>query len=168
MGTRTSDQSTVWGIRAGKGGVADTLFLTRCVVALGLERIEKLSTRSDRQSIKLAVLASYPDKSASALAKNAAQLFHFLHDIRIGNLVVYPSRIDGAVHIGVIQGPYYYDCSLLAEYPHRRPVKWFVSAPRDRFSQGASFEMGAATALFQIRRHADEFWEAARRQVKLK
>jgi restriction system protein len=156
-------QATIWGVRAGKGGEADTLFLTNCVVALGLEKVGKLQAQSDRQSIKRAIVASYPGTSATALARNAGQLFHFLHDIRTDDLVVYPSRIDGAVHIGVIQGPYYYDFSLLAEYPHRRPVKWLVSAPRDRFSQAALFEMGAATTLFRIRRHADEFYEAARK-----
>jgi restriction system protein len=154
--------TTIWGIRAGETGDADSLFFAKNVVALGLEKIGELKERrADRLAIKTAIATYYPGKTPSAVARNAGQLFHFFHNIVVGDLMVYPSRIDGQVHIGRVQGPYFYNPSILASYPHRRLVKWLVSVPRASFSQEALFEMGAATTLFQIRRHANEFWDAA-------
>lgn len=161
----TPAQTTVWGIRAGESGDADALFLSKSVVALGLGKIGELRKgQADRPSIKAAITASYPEKSAMAVARNAGQLFHFFHDVAVGHLMVYPSRIDGQVHIGRVDGPYYHDPSIHADYPHRRRVKWLVSVPRNHFSQEALFEMGSATALFQIRRYANEFLEAAQKR----
>ena len=159
-------EPTIWGIRAGEAGEAHKLFVERSVVALGLEKIGELEQgRADRQSIKNALKASYPEKSALAVARNAGQLLHFFQDMSVGDLAVYPSRIDRKILIGRIEGPYYHDSSTNAAYPHRRPVTWLVSVSRSHFSQEARFEMGSATALFQIKRHAGEFRSAAEEAV---
>jgi restriction system protein len=77
-----------------------------------------------------------------------------------GDLVVYPSRQDRHVHIGRIEGPYEYNPSLDAAYPHQRPVSWLRGVPRTAFSQGALYEIGSAMSLFQIKNYADEFLSA--------
>jgi restriction system protein len=150
----------VWGIRAGERGEADALFLKNDVVALALDEIGPLHSLAIWEAIKLAIAKSYPKKTAMAAARNAGQLFHFIHDMSIDDLVVYPSRIDKRIHIGRVKGSYYYDLTILKAYPHRRGVQWLVNVSRDGFSRDALFEMGSATAFFRIRRHAGEFQEA--------
>lgn len=161
------DHPTVWGIRAGETGDADALFLTEHVVALGLEKIGDLQKNNVmlRSSIKTAIADCYPEKTIMAVRRNAGQLFHFFHDTAVGDLMVYPSRIDRQIHIGRVEGPYYHDPSIHARYPHRRRVKWLVTVPRIQLSKEALFEAGSATAFFQIRRHASEFWDATRRKA---
>ena len=158
--------AAVWGIRAGETGDADTLFVKENVVALSLGQIGRLQTaKSDRAEIKRALVALFPEKSPMTIARNAGQLFSFLHTVVSGDLMVYPSRIDRLVHIGRVNGPYYFDESGNSKYPHRRSVIWLATVPRNRFSQEALFEMGSATTLFQIRRHGDEFRAAAKKKA---
>jgi restriction system protein len=158
--------TTIWGIRAGQTGEADTLFLTKSVVALGLAAIGSLDIgQADFTSIKIKIRKLYPTKTPTAVARNASQLFHFFHDISIGDLMIYPSRIDRQVHIGRIDGSYYFDSSIHRGFPHRRSVTWLVMTPRTTFSQGARYEMGSATSLFQIKRHSDEFRDAIRKRI---
>jgi restriction system protein len=154
--------TTVWGIRAGQTGEADTLFLTESVVALGLPGIGSLDLgQDDFTSIKIKIGKLCLTKTPTGVARNASQLFHFLHDISIGDLMIYPSRIDRQVHIGRIRGSYYFDSSIHPDFPHRRSVTWLVTTPRTTFSQGALYEMGSATTFFQIKRNSDEFRTAA-------
>src|SRR5665213_1369489 len=145
------EDARVWGIRAGTLGDADTLFLTKGVVALGLEKIGTLNIGSaDRALIKIKIQKLYPAKTPTAVGRNSGQLFHFFHDVTVGDLMIYPSRIDHQVHIGRVNGSYYFDSSIHGDFPHRRPVKWLVTVPRTHFSQGARYEIGAATSLFRV------------------
>jgi restriction system protein len=150
----------MWGIHGGKTGDADTLFLQQNVVALGWERITDLSRLPpEREAYKAAVAENYPNKKPGAIPVDAGQLFRFVNEIRIGDLVAYPSKIDHAIHIGRIEGPYAYEAPPAMGYPHRRPVRWLKSAPRTQFAQGALYEIGSAMSFFQIKNYADAFRE---------
>src|SRR5258708_5002195 len=83
--------TAIWCIRAGQTGEADTLFLAKSVVALGLAEIGSLDiSQADLTLIKLRIRKLYPTKTPTAVARNANQLFHFFHDISIGDLMIYP------------------------------------------------------------------------------
>jgi len=90
------------------------------------------------------------------VATAAGQLYRFVHEMKPGDLVAYPSREDRKIHLGRIDGPYRYDASLVSSYPNLRSVKWIKALPRTHFSQGALYEIGAAMSLFQIKNYADE------------
>ncbi len=154
--------NVVWGIHGGATGDADSLFLTGDCVALGWDLISPLDKlKADREAFKAAVASAYPEKKAGAIPNNAGQLFRFAHDMNKGDLVVYPSKRDRQVHVGRIEGEYYYDPKGASGYPHRRPVKWLREAPRTIFSQGALYEIGSALSFFQVKTYAQEFRAAA-------
>ena len=94
--------------------------------------------------------------AAPPIPTNAGQIFRFVHEIKVGDLVVYPSKHDRRVNIGEIQGEYFYEPTAGEPYPNRRKVKWLCDLPRTQFTQGALYEMGSAMSLFQIRNYADE------------
>ncbi len=148
---------TIWGIHAGRTGDADALFLKKNVVALGWSEMGDLSRYKDREAFKEAVLQSYPDIKPGAIANNAGQLFRFIHEMNVGDLIVYPSKQDREVHIGVIEGEYTYNPQLNQGYPNVRKVKWLKSLPRTAFTQGALYEIGSAMSFFQVKNYADEF-----------
>ena len=151
-------ETTIWGIHAGKTGELDTFFLKKGLIAVGWDEIGDLSKlKPDREAFKIAVAAAYPKKKPGAIPNNAGQLYRFAIEIRAGDLVAYPSRQDRNVHLGKIQGKYLYDKSQEAGYPHRRSVKWLKGIPRQNFSQGALYEIGSAMSLFQVKNYADEF-----------
>ena len=156
----TSDR-ILWGIHAGETGDADTQFKARNCVAIGWEEMGDLSKiPADRAAFKAAVRKAYPSIKDGAVANYAGQLFRFVHEMKRGDYVAYPSKRDRQVHLGQVDGDYRYELSASASYPNIRPVKWLKSVPRGHYTQGALYEIGAAMSLFLVRNYADEHFAA--------
>lgn len=152
------NDSTIWGIHAGRTGEADTLFLKQNCIAIGWNAMGDLSKLApDREAFKAFYVHAYPDAKKGGIATVSGIPFRFLHEMQVDDLVAYPSKIDKHIHIGRITGGYRYDPSGEASYPHRRKVKWLKQVPRLDFSQGALHEIGSALSLFQIKNYADDF-----------
>lgn len=156
--TTGNDDVTIWGIHAGRTGDADRLFLDRNVVALGWAKMGDLAVlAADREAFKTAVAAAYPDKKPGAIPNNAGQLFRFVHEMSVGDLVAYSSKASRQVHIGRVKDGYRHAPSESPAYPHQRAVQWLKAVPRTSFSQGALYEIGSALSFFQLKNYADEF-----------
>lgn len=154
------ENSIVWGIHAGSMGEVDKTFLskTKGCIAIGWPRMGDISKLSkDRETFKSKLVVAYPDIKKGAVPTSAGMLYRFIHEIKNGDIVIYPSKQDKQVHIGEIIGEYEYNPSLEKEYPHIRNVKWLKHIPRSNFSQGALYEIGSALSLFQVKNYADEF-----------
>jgi len=148
----------MWGIHGGQTGDADTLFLKQNAIALGWEKTGNLcSLTPDREAFKAQVAKVYPQDKPGAIRNNAGQLFRFVHEMQIGDLVIYPSKRDKQIHIGKVTGDYTYQTGEIASYPHRRLVQWIKTVPRTQFSQGALYEIGSAMSFFQVKNYAEEF-----------
>jgi len=155
------NSSTVWGIHAGKTGDADQLFQKHNVIALGWVDVGDLSKLpADREAFKARVKECYPNRKEGYFPVAGGQLFRFVHEAKVGDYVLYPSKQDRTVHIGEITGPFKYDPKTQQGYPQHRPVKWLKTVPRTHFSQGALYEIGSALSFFQVRQFADEFLAA--------
>jgi restriction system protein len=154
---KTADLN-LWGIHAGKTGDADSLFLKKYCVAVGWTTMGDLSAlKPDRDAFKARVAEVYPDAKPGVIPNNAGQLFRFVHEMKLGDLVVYPSKRDRQIHLGRVEGDYRYDPNTEPGYPHVRAVKWLRALPRTQFSQGALYEIGSAMSLFLVKNYADEF-----------
>jgi len=152
---------TIWGIHGGATGDADSLFLQHNVVAVAWVDMGDLGKlKADRETFRTAVVAAYPGIKPGAIPNYAGQLFRFVHEMNIGDLVVYPSKRDRHVHIARVEGEYRYDPAVSREYPNQRSVKWLRDLPRTNFSQGALYEIGSAMSFFQVRNYAHEFRQA--------
>lgn len=127
-------------------------------VAIGWENMGDLSKiTATREAFKDRVAAAHPETKPGAVPGAAGVLYRFAVEMQIGDLVIYPSKPDRMVNIGVINGPYSYDPDRHPEYPHVRPVKWLTSLPRTTFSQSALNEIGSAITMFRVAANADEF-----------
>lgn len=148
----------LWGIHGGKTGDAESLFLKKDCVALGWSKLGDLTKlRADRDSFKASVAEAYPDKKPAAIAQSAGQLFRFVHEMKPGDIIAYPSKRDRQVHLGRVEGDYVFDSKTEPGYPNVRKVKWIRAVPRTLFSQGALYEIGSALSLFLVKNYADEF-----------
>jgi len=151
----------LWGIHAGKTGDANTHFLKNNVIAIGWADMGDLGQlAADREAFKARVVECFPGRKPAAIPIIAGQMFRFVHEMKVGDFVAYPSKQDGQVHIGSVEGPYRYDPSLEPGYPNLRPVKWLRSIPRKDFSLGALHEIGSALSFFQVKTYAEEFLAA--------
>src|SRR5438270_829363 len=102
-----SPDTIFWGIHAGKTGDADTLFLKKKRVALGWAHCGDLGTLpADREAFKAKIAEAYPHFKPGAIPTSGGQLYRFVHEMKEGDLVVYPSKRDRHVYMGRIAGPY--------------------------------------------------------------
>lgn len=153
-----NEEVTLWGIHAGRTGAAHSLFLKHNCVALGWLKMGDLSKlEKNREAFKAKLAEAYPDTKPGAIPVKAGQLYRFLYVMKIGDIVLYPSKSERQIHIGKVTGEYKYGPSKEQSYPNQRQVKWIGNYPRTRFSQGALYEIGAAMSFFQVRNYAEEY-----------
>jgi restriction system protein len=152
------DEVAIWGIHAGRTGDADQLFLNKNYVAIGWSEMGDLGAlAADRDSFRAAVAKCYPTQKPGAIPNYTGQLFRFVHEMKPGDIVAYPSKRDRQIHIGKVTGPYQHNPSLDVGYPNLHAVQWLRAIPRTQFTQGALYEIGSAMSLFQIKNYADEY-----------
>jgi restriction system protein len=111
----------------------------------------------DRETFKAHLRTTFPDRSEGWVANAAGQLLRFRHSMQVGELIAYPQKSDRTINIGRITGEYVYDQATSARYPHSRTVDWIQAGiPREAFSQGCLYELGAAMSVFTIKTHREE------------
>lgn len=151
-----SEEIKVWGIHT----YDDNLFLKENVIAIGWEEMGNIGNiGKTRESFKNAYSKVYTDASSGSIATNAGQLYRFVCEMQINDYIVFPSKIDKKINIGIIESDYYYDNDGI-KYHNRRKVKWLKHFPRTMFSQGALYEVGSALTLFSVRNYSDEYMYA--------
>lgn len=150
----------LWVVRAGAQGEMDEAFLKSNLVAIGWPALGDLAPLNTRDKMKSAVQKSYPDFADGKVPVVAGQLIRFAHEMKEGDLVLYPSKIDRRFHIGKISGQYRYDPSVSSHYCNVRPVVWLKNIAREAVSLGARHEANSTLTVFQVRNYADEFLAA--------
>lgn len=155
-------EKRVWGIHTRD----DMLFLNNSVIAIGWSKMGDLSQISpDREAFREKMSDAYPNPKKQAIATNTGQVYRFVNEVQIGDYVVFPSKIDRMINIGIIEGEYVYSPET-GDYANQRKVKWIKHIPRMSFSQGALYEVGSAMSLFMIKNYADEYLAALDKDFK--
>ncbi len=145
----------LWGIHS----MDDFLFLNQNLIALGWEEMEDLSSLpQSRDAFKERYMAAFPNAKKGAVANSAGMLYRFVWEMKEGDYIVFPSKMDRKINLGVVTGPYYHVAGT--RYPNRRKVKWLKSLPRTSFSQGALYEVGSALSFFQVKNYENEYLKA--------
>ena len=65
---------------------------------------------------------------------SSGMLYRFRHEVQVGDYIVFPSKSNREVNIGVVEGEYIYDPNQV-EYVQTRKVKSLKHLPRMAFSQ---------------------------------
>ena len=153
--------TTLWGIHAGKTGDAESLFIDNKIIALGWSEVGDLaSIPKTREAFKSHYLSKLPHAKPAALPGSAGQLFRFVNEMKVGDLVAFPAKHTKTIHLGEIFGEYQYSPGKSKGYPNQRAVKWLKELPRTHFSQGALYEIGSALSLFTVKTYSEEFFAA--------
>ncbi|MBQ8077781.1 MAG: restriction endonuclease [Eubacterium sp.] len=152
----------MWGIHTKD----DNLFLRDNIIAIGWHEIGDLKKiDANRDAFKEKYRETYPDAKKGSVANGAGMLFRFCNEVQIGDYIVFPSKINREVNIGIVEGDYVYDPGQI-EYVQTRKVKWLKHLPRTVFSQGALYEIGSAMSFFTVKNYADEFLAALDKNFK--
>lgn len=156
------EEKRVWGIHTKD----DNLFLQKDVIAIGWKEIGDLSKiKAERDAFKEKYAQVYPDAKKGSIANGAGMLYRFACEVQIGDYVVFPSKIDRRINIGIVEGNYEYNPDAV-EYVQQHKVKWLKHLPRTAFSQGALYEVGSAMSFFSIKNYSDEYLSALEKNFK--
>lgn len=152
------DGIRIWAIRAGARDQGDALFLEQSQVAISSVEIDDDIglLPPQRMAFKELLSRASPEAPAASLPACAGLMYRFVHEVRIGDRIVYPRRADRTLHWGRVVGPYLYQPEEANGFAHRRQVEWIGRADRDVFSPGALYELGSTMSLFRIREFALE------------
>lgn len=157
-----NEEKRIWGIHTQD----DNLFLKNNVIAIGWSDMGDLSNiDANREAFKEKYKQVYPEVKKGNIATGAGMLYRFCYEVQVGDFVVFPSKSNREVNIGIVDGEYEYD-STQVEYVQTRKVKWLKHLPRMAFSQGALYEIGSAMSFFSVKNYADEFLSALDKDFK--
>ncbi|MEC5293757.1 restriction endonuclease [Aurantimonas sp. C2-6-R+9] len=147
---------TIWGVHMGRqhgGRPIDDGYVSIGWAALG--DLRKLP--ADREAFKRQIERHYPKTKPGAVPVQAGVLFRFAHEMKTGDLVVYPSKANRTVNIGELGKYDFYPNAADDEASHRRAVRWLAHKPRSDFPQSALNEIGSALTLFQVANNPEPF-----------
>ncbi|KUR79071.1 restriction endonuclease [Novosphingobium sp. FSW06-99] len=150
---------TIWGIHMRRDhGLAP---IEQGYIAIGWTQMGDLSLiKPNRDAFKAAYQRAYPDEKPGKIPVSAGVVYRFAVEMKPGDIVIYPSKADRMVNIGILEGGFEYDAAAPFNCPQRRRVKWLQHIPRANFSQPALNEIGSAVTLFKVTTNADEFLAA--------
>jgi restriction system protein len=145
---------SVWLIRGGKHGEREETDLNNNVAAIGWVEMPDMSSINSKEELKDLYMKTYPDKKKMAAANHIGQLWTLLKRIKIGDLIVMPSKLRASIAIGKVTGSYRYRTDLTR---HTILVEWLkTNIPRTAFDQDLLYSMGAFMTVFQIKRNYAE------------
>lgn len=154
--------NNLWGIHTKD----DFLFLNNNVIAISWKAFGDLKAiEPTREAFKEHYEAVYANAKKGSIATVAGMLYRFCYEMQVGDYVIYPSKIDRRINIGVVESDYMYVPDA-AEYVQQRKVKWLKHLPRTAFSQGALYEVGSALTFFTIKTYTDEYMAALDKDFK--
>ena len=156
---KLNESATVWGIHCAID--KESIFLDNNVIAIGWREMGDLSRIApNRDAYKKAFSEIFPNASKNSAANQVGQLYRCVCEAKIGDYVVFPSKLNRSINIGQIEGAYFHNPSE-SRFVQQRKVKWIRTAiSRTNFSQGALHAIGSAMTFFQISDYADEFLAA--------
>jgi len=156
--------TTIWGLHM--ADIDAMAPISDNFIGIGWDEMGDLASLSkNRDAYKERYKEAYPNEKAGAVPVKAGVNYRFVCEMSVGDIVIYPSKPDRMVNIGIVEGDYMYYPAFAGMYPHRRKMKWVQHIPRSDFSQSALHEIGSAITLFLVTTHADEFMAALEGKV---
>lgn len=146
--------ATIWGIHNDQ---SDLDLVDGEFISIGWDEIGDLTGRSgDRDTLKTAIAAAYPEAKPGAIPVWAGVLSRFITEMQIGDYVVSPNKSDRTLNFGRIASDYFCEPDVEV-HRNRRKVTWIrTGVPRASLSPSALHELGSAITLFRVKRHAGE------------
>jgi restriction system protein len=156
----TAVERVIWGVHMSREH--GTAPVENGYVAIGWSEMGDLSQikPQTRDAFKAAYIQSYPNAKTGTIPVSAGVAYRFRCEMKAGDIVVYPSKHDRMVNIGILVDDYNYVASDAVNCPQHRNVKWNKHVPRASFSQAALNEIGSALTLFRVTSNVEEFLAA--------
>lgn len=151
---------TVWMVRAGETGQRADLAFAHKVTTLNWWEVGNISDAPSREELKKRLHEGRKRGGASTIgdataANWAGQLWAFVHDMAVGDLIVMSLRSGEAYAIGRVTGPYAYRADLDENARHTRAVDWVQEGIlRAELGEDLRRTLGGQLAVFRPAKYA--------------
>lgn len=144
----------IWGFHNDKEEIR---MIDNGYIAIGWKDMGDMSTvNKTREAYYDRYNQVFPGNKKMSVSNSAGQIFRFVNEAQVGDYIVFPTKFDRKVNIGIIESDYYFD-STEREYPHKRNVKWILKEiDRNKYSQAARYEFGSFLSFFKISKYISE------------
>ena len=146
----------LWLVRAGKYGERESLALDNGLAVIGWDDLPNLSGVRTREELYDLLEKTYPDVKRNTLLNWQSQIWLFVREIQIGDLVALPLKSRSAIVLGEVTGAYQYRQDLPLGARHTRPVAWRKELPRSAFDRDVLYSLGAFMTVCRIQRNNAE------------
>jgi restriction system protein len=146
---------TLWLVRAGSRGEQEQGALQNNIVTIGWNEIPDVSRIESKEELRDLYLRINPNAKRMRVTRMVGQIWDFAKQIKKGDLVALPLKMQSAIALGRVEGDYEFK-EIITGIKHIRPVKWLQILPRTRFDQDLLFSLGAFTTVCRISRNDAE------------
>ncbi|MBP1159817.1 CBS domain-containing protein [Rhodococcus sp. PvR099] len=110
-------------------------------------------SNADRNEIEKRLREHYPGQSNQTIGNWTGQLYRFVNEIRIGDLVTMPlKRGEGGVALGWVESNYQFQPD--DDFPHQRAVQWIETPfPRSSFGLDLRASLGSLLTVCGLSRN---------------
>jgi len=145
----------LWMVRAGKYGEQENTIFENNVFAVGWNELGDLSKIKSKDELKELYQKIYTDNSKNRMASHISQIWRFVHEIKIGDLVSIPLKTKNNIMFGIVEGEYKYQ-KLSENVKHTRKAKWIKEIPRTEIDQDLLYSFGSLLTVCQIKKNNAE------------
>lgn len=148
----------LWLVRSGRyGEYEQRFFVDHCVYACWAHMKHNLSKLTQKKKMFDFLSTEFPNASAGRTRNYTAQLWSFVHEMKVGDWVLVPYKTKRAMNVAEIVGPYAFEPNASPPLYHSRPVKWIErDIPRSNFDQDLLYSFGAVMSICKIKRNDAE------------
>ncbi len=147
---------TLWMVRAGQHGEREDFALQNKVAVIGWEELGDISALQTRKELRPLLEKAYPDEKPNTLRNWESQIWPFIHEIKIGDLIALPLKKRAAIAIGEVDGENRYEPNNPLDVRHILPVKGWQEFPRTSFDTDLLYSLGAFMTVCRIQRNQAE------------
>jgi restriction system protein len=146
----------IWLIRAGRYGEREDFALQNHVAVIGWSELPDLSGVKEREQLATLLEKHYPDSKLKTRLNWESQIWPFISDIKVGDMVAMPLKHRAIIAFGEVTSEYRYETEYTEGYKHTRSVKWTKEIARNQFDQDLLYSLGSAMTICKIRRNDAE------------
>lgn len=144
---------SMWLCRAGRYGEYENKFLEEnCIYCTWGNLPKAITDFSTQHDLQQYFVDNDPDTKIRKAINWASQVWPFGNEMKKGEIVILPSKINPVIHFGKITGDYEFLPNNESPYYHVRKVEWFaLNIPRSNFDQDILYSFGAFMTICRIK-----------------
>ena len=147
------NDSDIWMVRAGKGGIYAQRFLENGIVSIGWAEVGEIDADATLAEIKQRFDETFPDDKPRTRISSASQVIRFLREIQVDDTVATYDVNTREYHIGKISSAA--SLGVTKEEDRERSefvrgVEWLYQVSRDSLTPGTRNSLGAISTLFRL------------------